>query len=131
MSAINLTIKALLAQSTVTAITSTRIHQDPLKLGTLLPAIAVAKSSEFEERLLQGSSQYRFASVQIHCIAEEKEDADALGEVVHSAMRDLLYNNGNSPPSSASFHREVTDYSDYASNLSSFRRVVAYEVRWR
>lgn len=131
MSAVSLTIKALLAQSTVTAVTSTRIYPLPLPLGTDIPAIAVAMSSEEEEYTLQGAAQYPNSTVQIHCIAEKARDANELGEKVKVALRDLLYNNGNSPPSNASFQKESTDFTDYADNLTTHRRVMTFSVRWR
>jgi hypothetical protein len=131
MSAISLTIKALLAQSTVTAVTSTRIYPLPLPLGTDLPAIAIAMSSEVDEYALQGAAQYPQTTVQIHCVAEKARDAIELGEKVKVAMRDHLYNNGNSPPSNASFQKESTDFTDHANDLSTHRRVMTFSVRWR
>jgi len=88
MSAVSLAIRALLAQSGVTAITSTRIRPFPLQQGESLPAIAVAMSSETEEQLLAGASQYPETSVQIQCIATKASDAIDLGEAVKNALRD-------------------------------------------
>jgi hypothetical protein len=71
MSAVSLTINALLAQAGVTALVSTRIKPFPLPQGQALPAIAVAMSAEDEEYLLGGASQYPEATVQVHCTAAD------------------------------------------------------------
>ena len=91
ITAVSLAIKALSAQSSVTAITSTRIYVSPLPQGTALPAIAVALSAEDEEMLLAGSSQYPESSVQVHCLAAKGSAALDLGETVKLALRDLLF----------------------------------------
>jgi hypothetical protein len=131
MSAVSLTIKALLAQSGVTSLVSTRIYPLPLPPSTTLPAIAVALSAEDEEMLLGGASQYAFASVQVHCIAASAGAAIDLGEAVKTALRDHYYANGDSPPSGASFIKEAVDFTDYSDNLTTHRRVMAFAVRWR
>lgn len=132
MSAVSLTIKALLAKSGVTSVTSTRIYPGVLPHSTSLPAIAVSLSSEDEEMLLQGASQYPQASVQIHCVASKAKDAIELGEKVKTVLRDHLYTDGNSPPLyRASFQKEALDFTDYADNLTTHRRVMSFSVRWR
>ena len=131
MSAVSLAIRALLAQSGVTAITSTRIRPFPLQQGESLPAIAVAMSSETEEQLLAGTSQYPETSVQIHCIATKASEAIDLGEAVKSALRDRLYTSSDSPPVVASFQKDGVDFTDFADDLSTHRRVMAFTIRWR
>lgn len=132
MSAVSLTIKALLAQAGVTGTTSTRIYPFPLPPTTTLPAIAVAMTAEDEEYLLSGASQYPETSIQIHCIALKAKDAIILGEAVKTALRDLLYTDSNSPPTArASFKKDGPDFTDYADDLSTHRRLMTYTVRWR
>ena len=128
MSAVSLTIKALLAQASVTGTTSTRIYPFPLPPSTNLPAIAVAMSAEDETYLLQGASQYPETTVQIHCIAQKAKDALELGEKVKVALRDLLFASG---AIRASFQKAGPDFTDYADNLSTHRRVMSFSVRWR
>lgn len=128
MSAVALTIKALLAQAGVTGTTSTRIYPFPLPHTTTLPAIAVALSGEDEEQLLAGASQYAFSSVQVHCIAQKAKDAIALGEAVKTALRDHLFTSG---ATKASFQKDGVDFTDYADDLSTHRRVMGFSVRWR
>jgi hypothetical protein len=130
-SAVSLTVKALLAQSGVTATTSTRIRPFPLPQGETLPAIAVAMSAESDEYTLAGASQYPETSVQIHCIGLSGSSAIELGERVKEALRDLLYTSTDSPPVKASFQKEAVDFTDFADDLSTFRRVMAFSVRWR
>ncbi|RWN33431.1 hypothetical protein [Mesorhizobium sp.] len=131
MSAVSLTIKALLAQGNVTGVTSTRVRPFPLPQGEALPAIAVAMSAEDEEYLLAGSGQYPSATVQIHCIALKASDAIELGEKVKVALRDLLYTSADSPPVRASFQKDAIDFTDFADDLSTHRRVMSFNVRWR
>lgn len=131
MSAVSLTVRALMAQAGVTALVSQRVYPFPLPPSTSLPAIAVALSSEDEEQLLAGASQYAFATVQVHCIAAKSSDAIRLGEAVKNGLRDLLYTSGDTPPDRASFSKEAVDFTDYADDLSTHRRVMSFTVRWR
>jgi len=128
ITAVSLAIKALSAQSSVTAITSTRIYVSPVPQGTVLPAIAVALSAEEEEYLLAGSSQYPQSTVQIHCLAAKGSAALDLGDTVKIALRDLLFTSGSVK---ASFAKEAVDFTDYADDQSSARRVMSFSVRWR
>lgn len=129
MSAVFMTIRALLSKTAVTAITSTRIQPAPVKQGTTLPAIAVAMSGEVEEEMLSGSSQYPEASVQVHCLAATATDAIKLGELVKVSLRDLYFT--DSPPVGASFVKEAVDFTDYTDDLTTHRRVMSFSVRWR
>lgn len=133
MSAVSLTINALKAAGGVSARVSTRVYPFPLPHSTVLPAIAVAMSSEVDEYHLQGASQYPETTVQIHCVAAKAKDAIELGEAVKIALRDLLYTDTvNSPPAArASFRKEATDFTDFADDLSTHRRVMTFSVRWR
>ena len=131
MSAVSLTINALLAQAGVTGITSTRIKPFPLPQGLALPAIAVAMSAEDDQYTLAGASQYPETSVQIHCTALSASAAIELGERVKEALRDLLYTSTDSPPVKASFQKDAVDFTDFADDLSTYRRVMAFSVRWR
>jgi hypothetical protein len=129
MSAVFLTVRALLSKTAVTTLTSTRIQPHPLKQTTLLPAIAVAMSAEAEELLLHGASQYPEASVQIHCIAGTATDAIKLGETVKTSLRDVYFS--DSPPVGASFVKDAADFTDFSDDLTTHRRVMTYSVRWR
>lgn len=131
MSAVSLTIRALLAQSGVTGTTSTRIYPLPVPPTTTLPAIAVALSAEDEEMLLSGASQYALSAVQIHCIAATAKAAIDLGEAVKTALRDRLYTADSPPSVYASFQKDGPDFTDYSDNLTTHRRVMVFTVRWR
>lgn len=130
-SGIKLTIAALLAQSGVTAVTSTRVKPFELPLGTLLPAIVVTMNAETEEYTLAGASQYPQTSVQVHCIAETASVAVELGERVKEALRDLLYTSSDSPPFKASFQKEDIDFPSIPEDHSTYSRVMGFTVRWR
>ena len=129
MSAVFMTVRALVANTTVNAVISGRAMPFPLKQGTALPAIAVAMSDEDEPLMLAGSSRYPNATVQVHCIATTASDAIRLGEKVKAALRDLYFS--DSPPVGASFVKDALDFTDFADDLSSYRRVIGFSVRWR
>jgi len=129
MSAVFMTIRALLANGTVTAVVSDRVQPFPIKQGTALPALAVALSAEDIEMMLSGSSQYPNATVQIHCITTTATSAIQLGEKVKGALRDLNFS--DSPPISASFIKDALDFTDFSDDLTTFRRVMGFSVRWR
>ena len=131
--AVSLTIKALLAQPAVTAITSTRIVPAPIPQNTDYPAIAVALSAETEDLTLAGSSQYPESTVQVLCLTSgtvltAAGDALDLGETVKIALRDLLYTSGSVK---ASFQKEDVDFTDFSDDASTHRRVMSFSVRWR
>lgn len=128
MSAISLTIKALLANAGVTGATSTRVYPLSLPLKTTLPAIAVAMSAEDEPYTLSGAGQYPESIVQVHCIAATAGAAIGLGEAVKDALQDLHYTTGGAD---AWFAKEPVDFTDFADDQSSFRRVLNFAVRWR
>jgi hypothetical protein len=133
MSAVNLTIKALLAHfDTSPSVVSTRIYPMPVPPSTTLPAVAVALSGEDEGYTLAGASQYPLSVVQVHCIAGTARAANELGEAVKTFLRDHLYTGTDSPPSVyASFQKDGPDFTDYSDNLTTHRRVMSFTVRWR
>ena len=128
MSAVSLTVKTLLGESTITAITSTRVFPSVLPLKTVLPAIAVAMSGEDEEYMLAGASQYPVGSVQIHCCAVTAKAAIELGETVKEALRDKLYTSGQNQ---AQFQKAGVDFTDFNDEQTLHRRVMSFDVRWR
>ena len=129
MSAVFMTIRALLANGTVTGVVSDRVQPFPIKQGTALPALAVALSAEDIEMMLSGSSQYPNATVQVHCITTTATSAIQLGDKVKGALRDLNFS--DSPPISASFIKDALDFTDFSDDLTTFRRVMGFSVRWR
>jgi len=131
MSAVSLTIKALLVSSPVTSLVSSRVYAFPLPQGAALPAIAVAMSAEDEQEMLSGSSQYPQSSVQVHCVGLTAGSAIELGEAVKTRLRDLLYATSDSPSVKASFLKEPVDFTDFSDDLTTHRRVMAYSLRWR
>jgi hypothetical protein len=132
ITAVSLTIKALMAAPGVTAITGTRIEPMPVAQTTDLPAIAVALSAEDEAMLLAGSSHYPESSVQIHCLFRASQTSAGevidLGEAVKLALRDLLFTSGTVK---ASFTKEPIDFTDFSEDASTHRRVMSFSIRWR
>lgn len=131
MSAISLTIQALLAAPDVTAVVSNRIQPHPVRQGTALPAIAVTMSAENMEYLLGGASQYPQSSVQIHCLGTAASEAVELGEAVKLALQDLHYTSADTPPVHASFSKDAVDFMDFSDDLTTYRRVMSFDIRWR
>lgn len=134
MSAVSLTVQALMAQSSVTAVVGTnpaRIYPRKKPMMRALPAIAVRRSGEQETYLLQGASQYPESDVLVDCIAESMADADALGEIVKFAMQDLLYVTADSPSTYASFKKAPIDYDDDDHDRGTSIRTLGFTVRWR
>ncbi|RJT32799.1 DUF3168 domain-containing protein [Mesorhizobium waimense] len=128
MSAVSLTVNALLEDAGIGALVARRVVPYPIPLKMSLPAIAVAMNAEAETYLLAGASQYPETSVQIHCIATKAGEATDLGEAVKVALRDLHYTTGGAD---ALFSKEPLDFTDFADDLSTHRRVMSFAVRWR
>lgn len=128
MSARNFTVQALLAGTTVTAVTSTRIYPLPLPLKTTLPAIAVSLAAEDEGYTLAGASQYPLAVVQVHCLGASSTSADSLGEVVKVYLRDLHFTFGGEE---GSFSKAGPDFTDYDDLQTVHRRLITFDLRWR
>ncbi|RVD16865.1 MAG: DUF3168 domain-containing protein [Mesorhizobium sp.] len=128
MSGVSLAIKALLSRAAVKAITGTRVYPFPLPPKTRLPAIAVAMAGEDDEYMLDGAGQYPETSLQFHCVAATAKAAIELGEVVKQEMRDLHY---TAAGADALFTKEALDYTDFATDLSTHRRIMGFSNRWR
>lgn len=128
MSGVSLTVKALLSRTAVKAITGQRVYPFPLPPGAKLPAIAVAMSGEDDEYLLDGAARYPETALQLHCVAADAKAALELGEVVKQEMQDLHYTAGGAD---ALFTKESLDYTDFATDLSTHRRLMGFSVRWR
>jgi hypothetical protein len=131
MSGVSLAIRALLVPSPVTAAVGSRVYPYPLPSTTALPAIAIAMSAEDEEMLLQGASVYPQTVVQVHCVAGSAKDAIELGEKVRDHLRDLAYVSADVPPEHASFEKDAVDFTDFSDDLSTHRRVMSFNLRWR
>ncbi|RWG80947.1 MAG: DUF3168 domain-containing protein [Mesorhizobium sp.] len=128
MSGTSLTIKALLASDAVKAVVAQRVFPFPLPLKTKLPAIAVRMSAEDDPYLLDGAGRYPETDVEVHCIAAEADVAIELGETVKAELQDLHYTGGGAD---ALYTKQPLDYSDFATDQSTARRVMGFSVRWR
>ncbi|TIN82648.1 hypothetical protein [Mesorhizobium sp.] len=128
MSGVSLTIKALLSRPTLTAVVAQRVFPFPLPLKTKLPAIAVRMSAEDDPYLLDGAGKYPETDVEIHCVAVDADIAIELGETVKAELQDLHYTTGGAD---ALYTKQPLDYSDFATDQSTARRVMGFSVRWR
>lgn len=128
VSAVSLAVKALLADSNITALVSTRVYPDPIDIQTARPCISVSLVAEDEERLLSGSSQYPLSMVHISCHGTTATSVLNVGEAVKTALRDLRYTTGGK---SGDFKKTGPDFTDWSEDGRSHRRLIGYEIRWR
>jgi hypothetical protein len=124
----SLIVQALLDGTATTAIVGTRIEPFPLRSSTARPAIAVSLVDETDGYHLNGAIQYPQSRMSVHCIAETATAADALAEAVRADLQDYR---GTLLSCEVTIFKAGSDYSDYADDLSTFRRVCDYVVRWR
>lgn len=127
-SALKLAVQAVLAGTNATALVGTRVEPFPLRAGTARPAIAVSLVDETDGYHLDGAVEYPQSRVSFHCIAESATAADALAEALKA---DLLNYRGTLLSCEVTVFKAGSDYSDYADDLSTFRRVSDYVIRWR
>ncbi|TIO62942.1 hypothetical protein [Mesorhizobium sp.] len=128
MSGVSLTIKALLSRPAVTALVAQRIVPFPLPLKTKLSAIAVAMSGEDDEYLLDGAGRYPNTSLLIHCVATTAKAAIELGETVKFELQDLHFTDGGAD---VLFTKLPLDYTDFANDQTTHRRIMGFDARWR
>jgi hypothetical protein len=121
-------VQALLAGGATSAIVDDRIEPFPLRASTRRPGIAVSLVDETDGYKLDGAIKYPQSRVSVHCIAESATAADALAEAV---KQDLIDYRGELLDAEVTIFKAGSDYSDYADDLSTFRRVVDFVVRWR
>lgn len=128
MSAVSIAIQTLLAAAGVTAIVSNRIEPYPVRSKTARPAIAVSLVGEQDGYHLAGAMEYPVSRVSIHCLAESATGAEALAAAVKAA---LINFRGNVLGREVTVFKAGSDYTDFAEDLSVFRRVSDYTIRWR
>jgi hypothetical protein len=137
MSSLSLTIKTLLAGTEVTDLVEQRIYpvQAPQDAG--YPNIVVYRTSEDEEELLAGASQYPEARISVECRASGSNpdaDADRLGEAVVAWLRDKVrYAIGGC---AVEFRRQGSDETIPSRQARDgipvvSRRIIDFYVRWR
>lgn len=130
MSAVAITVRALLAAPTVTAIVGQRVRPIEAEQGEEPPWILVHLISEPDDELLQGAGQFFDSRVSLECVHTRQDLVIQLGEAVKAALRDVHLATYGSW--TASFFKEGTDLTDSSEDrVSSFRRIMDYRVRWR
>lgn len=133
MSAIALTIKALLASGDITGRVGNRIYPMVIPQNAALPAIAVNSISDDEELLLDGASQWPEARISIEISSTDGADEVLLiGESIIDWLRDKdRYTvNYGATPYEVTFRKEGTDVTE-TSEGHFFRRHLDFYVRRR
>lgn len=103
--------------------------------GSTLPNIVVSMIHEDQDVVLAGQREGYEAGVSIACHDATAGAADRLGEAVKSALGSIIEQTINDSTSTAfavaTIWKDGTDLTDYADDLSVFRRVIDFAVRWR
>lgn len=128
MSAVSIAVQALLAANGVKALVKDRINPNVAPQGTDLPDIVVTLISDHDDVLLAGAAQFPDARVSIACRGTSFKSADAVGDAVVAALRDLR---GTFAGKAATFFKEGTDVTDYSDDFSTHRRIIDYRIRYR
>lgn len=137
MSALRITIAALLAAPGVSAAVGARVYPFIAPQGSAWPHIIVGLVSEDDEQMLSGAGLFFDARVEVACIATSATAADALGEAVKVALQDVTnqaFDDGELPPgfsAVATILKDGADVSDYSDDLTVFRRIMDFRVRWQ
>jgi hypothetical protein len=130
MSAVAITIQALKAAATVTAVTTTaRIYPMVAPQGATYPNIVVHLISENDTQMVDGPALWAESRVSVECRANSASSALDLGQVVVTAIGGTT--NASLAGKTATIWQSGSDYSDYSDDRTVFRRIVDFTLRWR
>ncbi len=129
MSAVAITIQALLAASGVTALVGSRIEPDVVPQGSAYPVIRVYLVSEGSEPGLAQDSAPYMARVSVEAVGDRSLDVHAVAEAVKAAFEG--YRNQTVLARTVSIFRQGSDASLYDDPAKKFRRVTDYMVGWK
>jgi len=121
-------VKALLAESNVTAVVGVRVEPVFLPQGSALPAVVVSQVSDQDELLLQGQAQYPIARFVVDAVAESFAAADSLGDEVKSALSDWR---GEAAGREAIILSDDLDSFDRGEAGDLWRRRMGFRARYR
>jgi hypothetical protein len=129
MSAVAATVQALLAASGVAALVSTRVYPVVAPQATAASHIVVHLIAEDDDMLLRGTAGYPNARVSVECRASTFTAVNALAEAVKSALQPLHL--VTYAGVTVSFQKQGSDYSDFADESKTHRRIMDFYARWQ
>ncbi len=129
MSAIAITVAALLADDGVTAIVGERVHAVTGPQGTELPNVVLTLAGEADSYVLSGRSRFPEATVIVDCRASTYAQADVLADRVVDALADLV--NVELDGVTATIMRGTLSVTDRGDDGRIFRRRQSFSVHWR
>lgn len=130
MSALTVTISALLAAPGVVAFTGQRIYPVEAPEGAPFPFIIVNLIGEPTDQVLHGVTAYYDSRVQIGCTAETATEANSMGEAVKAAL-EIIEKASIAGKTDVDISKEASDYSDTNDARTVKRRIMDFRVRWR
>lgn len=80
----------LVASAPVTALVGTRVSADRAEQGAIMPFVVFARTSTQPVQFLDGSVPLSQASIDVQCWAKTRAGADALADVVTTAIRGVI-----------------------------------------
>lgn len=129
MSAVPATVQALMGNAAVAALVVQRVYPVVSPQGASLPNIVVHLVSEDDELLLRGHAGYPQARVSVECRAATYTAVNALGEAVKAALQPL--HRARYAGVLVSFQKQGSDYSDFADDSQTHRRILDFYARWQ
>ena len=134
MSALAITVKTLLADSTLTPIVGNRIYPIFAPPDAKIPNIVVHLVGEEEEELLQGASIWPEARVSIECRSDSAPQVDRVAQRIIDWLRDKR--NYEVFGHEATFRKEGSDVTDSSDEISKgapyvSRRIIDFYLRYR
>lgn len=106
--------------------------------GAARPYVIARTIAEDDEQILSGAARYYESRVEVQVIADSATTADAIGEVVKTALEDvtaMTVLDDASPAgtiaTSVTIVKAGADVSDHSADRTVFRRVLDFTVRWR
>jgi hypothetical protein len=125
--------KKLLAEPSVTAITSTRVWPDTLPKNAVIPAVVYSVISNIPEHHLTGAAAIAQARVQLDCYASTRDAANELGETVRLAIDGQRGTWGSQYIRTCHLDNDLADY-DYpidGSDAKRYLRTQDYLVNYK
>jgi hypothetical protein len=127
MSAVAVTIQALLANPAVTQLVTNRVWPSLAPQDAPTPNIIVHRISESDDLLLRGHAQFPLARISVECRGTTFRAADGLGEAVDAALKPL--HRESLSGQSVSFSKQGTDVSGFADDSKIHTRILDFYVR--
>jgi hypothetical protein len=135
MTALTILRTILLDATAVSAIVGERVFAVMRPQDSSLPAILISSVYEEQDSVLAGHRSGFTNRMEVQCLAASIADADALAEVVKTALEvvNLDVVTGSPPEVEAVVQyvaKEGTDIFDYTEEPAVYRRAMDFSMRW-